>query len=134
MLNLSSPRFLRSVVWLDAVTGLLLGALHLALTDLLAAWFGLPTALLQVSGLLLLGFAGLAITIARGRPLQRRLLWCLVGGNLLWAAASLALWAGPLLAPTLLGQGYLLVHAVAVAGLAELQWWGARRPAGMAAA
>ena len=124
---ISSPRFLRAVVWFDASTGVLLGALHLLLTAPLAEWLGLPAGLLQVTGVMLLGYAALAIAIARSEPMPRGWLWVLIGGNLAWAAASLVLLLGSTLTPTLLGQAYLLVHVVSVALLAELQWWGVRR-------
>lgn len=128
MFNLmSSPRFLRAVVWFDASTGVLLGALHLLLTAPLAEWLGLPAGLLQVTGVMLLGYAALAIAIARSEPMPRGWLWVLIGGNLAWALASLVLLLGSTLTPTLLGQAYLLVHVVSVALLAELQWWGVRR-------
>ena len=135
MFNLmSSPRFLRAVVWFDASTGVLLGALHLLLTEPLAAWLGLPAALLQASGAMLLGYAALAIAIARSEPMPRGWLWVLIVGNFAWAVASLALLLSSMLAPTLLGQVYLVVHVVSVALLAELQWFGVRRLPAWAAA
>ncbi|WP_440113424.1 hypothetical protein [Acidovorax sp. BL-A-41-H1] len=124
---MSSPRFLRAVVWFDASTGVLLGALHLLLTAPLAEWLGLPAGLLQVTGVMLLGYAALAIAIARSEPMPRGWLWVLIAGNFAWAVASLALLLGSTHTPTLLGQAYLLVHVVSVALLAELQWWGVRR-------
>lgn len=124
---ISSPRFLRAVVWFDASTGVLLGALHLLLTAPLAEWLSLPAGLLQATGVMLLGYAALAIAIARSEPMPRGWLWVLIAGNLAWAAASLVLLLGSTLTPTLLGQAYLLVHVVSVALLAELQWWGVRR-------
>ena len=122
-----SPRFLRAVVWFDASTGVLLGTLHLLLTAPLAEWLGLPAGLLQVTGVLLLGSAALAVAIARAEPMPRGWLWVLIGGNFGWALASLVLLWGSALTPTLLGQAYLWVHVVSVARLAELQWMGARR-------
>lgn len=128
MFNLiSSPRFLRAVVWFDASTGVLLGALHLLLTEPLAQWLGLPAGLLQVSGVLLLGYAALAAAIARCEPMPRGWLGVLIVGNFAWVVVSLVLLLGSALAPTLLGQAYLLVHVVSVALLAELQWFGVRR-------
>ncbi|PJI98723.1 hypothetical protein CLU85_3554 [Acidovorax sp. 69] len=124
---MSSPRFLRAVVWFDASTGLLLGALHLLLTAPLAEWLGLPPGLLQVTGALLLGYAALAVAIAQSEPMPRGWLWLLIVGNFAWALASLALLLGSALTPTLLGQAYLMVHGVSVAALAELQWLGVRR-------
>ena len=135
MFNLmSSPRFLRAVVWFDASTGVLLGVLHLLLTAPLAEWLGLPAGLLQVTGAMLLGYAALATSIARSEPMPRGWLWVLIVGNFAWALASLALLLGPAAAPTLPGQAYLLVHVVSVALLAELQWMGVRRLPAWAAA
>lgn len=135
MFNLmSSPRFLRAVVWFDALTGLLLGALHLLLTVLLSDVLGLPAGLLQMSGVMLLGYAALATAIAWSEPMPRGWLWALIVGNFAWALASLVILLGSAMTPTLLGQAYLLVHVVSVALLAELQWMGVRRGRGWAAA
>ena len=132
---MSSPRFLRAVVWFDASTGVLLGALHLLLTAPLAEWLGLPPGLLQVTGAMLLGYAALAIAIARSEPMPRGWLWVLIVGNFAWALACLALLLGSAPAAlTLLGQAYLLMHGVSVALLAELQWLGVRRLHARAAA
>lgn len=130
-----SLRFLRSVLWFDASTGYGLGALHLAMPALLSQWLGLPAALLQASGVLLLGFAVLATAIARADPIPRGWLTLLVFGNACWALASLGLLLGAALEPPFLGQAYLLVHVVSVAALAAAQWGGLRRlrvPAAMA--
>jgi hypothetical protein len=128
MLNLlSTPSVLRAVLWFDASTGVLLGAVHLLFTALLAESLGLPPGLLTVTGVMLLGYAALAITISRAPAAQRGLLWVLIFGNFAWALASLALLLGSAVTPTLLGQAYLLVHVVSVSLLAELQWMGVRR-------
>ncbi len=124
---LSSPRFLRAVVWFDASTGVLLGALHLLFTAQLSEWLALPASLLQVSGVLLLGYAALAAAIARSEPMPRGWLWVLIVGNFAWALGSVALLLGSALTPTPLGQAYLAVHVASVALLAELQWFGVRR-------
>lgn len=131
---LSSPSVLRTTVWFDASTGVLLGAAHLLLTSQLAEWLGLPASLLMGTGVALLVYAALAIRIASARSMPRGLLWLLIVGNLAWALASLVLLLGSAVQPTLLGQGYLLVHVVSVALLAELQWMGVRRLPGLATA
>ena len=53
---------------------------------------------------------------------------------LLALLASLALLLGNAVAPTFLGQAYLVVHVVSVAVIAELQWMGVRRLPAWAAA
>lgn len=131
---LSSPSTLRAVVWFDASTGVLLGALHLLLTASLAEWLGLPASLLTVTGVMLLGYAALAITIARAPAMPRGLLWVLIVGNFAWALASLGLLLGSTVAPTALGQVYLWMHVLPTVVMAELQWMGARRLPRLAAA
>ncbi|MES2613180.1 MAG: hypothetical protein V4679_23210 [Pseudomonadota bacterium] len=131
---LSSPSFLRAVVWFDAATGVLLAALHLALTDTLAGWLGLPAGLVSASGLALIGFALLAAVIAGQRQTPRGLLALLVAGNAAWALSSLGLLLSSAVAPTGWGQAYLAVHVVSVGLLAELQWFGMRRLPSMATA
>lgn len=130
-----SLRFLRTVLWFDASTGYGLGALHLAAPALLMHWLGLPAALLQVSGVMLLGFALLATALARADRIPRGWLAVLVLGNACWALASLGLLLGTALEPPFWGQAYLLMHVVSVAVLAAAQWGGLRRlraPAAMA--
>ena len=126
--TLSSPqRWLRAVVWFDALTGLLLGSLHLLLTAQLSQWLGLAPGLLNASGVMLLGYAALAAAIAGSAALPRGALWVLAAGNAAWSLASLALLLGAAAAPSVLGQAYLLVHVVSVALLAVLQWRGLRQ-------
>ncbi len=124
---LSSPSFLRAVVWFDASTGVLLAALHLALTEPLAQWLGLPAGLVSASGIALIGYAVLAIAIASQRSTPRGLLWLLIVGNAAWVLGSLALLLSSAIAPTVWGQAYLVVHVLSVGMLAELQWFGVRR-------
>ncbi|MCO4094079.1 MAG: hypothetical protein HEQ37_08700 [Acidovorax sp.] len=122
-----SSRFLRAVLWFDASTGYGLGALHLGVPALLSQVLGLPAALLQVSGVMLLGFALLATALARADRIPRGWLAVLVLGNACWALTSLGLLLGSALEPPFLGQAYLLVHVVSVAVLAAAQWAGLRR-------
>ena len=121
---IQSVRFLRAVLWFDAATGLLLGSLHLFAAPLLAQWLELPSALLRSTGVMLLGYAALAAFLAASPVLSRRCLLVLILGNAAWALASLAVLVGVTPPPSLLGQAYLLMHAVAVATLAGLQWSG----------
>ena len=65
---------------------------------------------------------------------RRPLLGALVVGNFAWVAACGVLLFHGAVSPTPLGQAYLVVQAVAVLVLAELQWMALRRtrPAAMA--
>ena len=132
--SLTSPAGLRRVLWADALSGSGSAALHLALTGSLSTLLGLPGVLLTGSGIALLVYVALAGSLALQATPSRALLSLLVIGNFAWVAACLVLLVGSQVAPTLLGQAYLVVQAVAVLVLAELQWMALRRrqPAALA--
>jgi hypothetical protein len=125
----ASARFLRRVLWLDAVTGLATGALQLLLPGYLAVLLGLPETLLLEAGWALLGFAA-GITFLATRPLIPPAgVWLLIAGNVAWALACLALIFGGTFTPTLLGTVFLAVQAFWVCLMAELEWVGLRKAA-----
>ncbi|MCJ0764239.1 hypothetical protein [Variovorax terrae] len=130
---LSSPHFLRNVLWADAVSCLATGLLQVLFTGAAAQLLGLPAALLAWSGLFLLAYAGAVAYLATRKPVPRAAVWAIVAGNLGWAAGCVGLLAGGWLAPTLLGQAYVVVQALTVAVLAELQFFGLRKGAARAA-
>jgi hypothetical protein len=114
---------LPQVLCLDAGSGLAMGALMCALPGPLAAWFGLPQALLFWAGLGLFPAAGLMLLAAAWRAARRPLAWAIVLGNLAWALASLAL---PLVLPAVTGLGAVVVvgQALVVLALAWFEWRG----------
>ena len=132
--SLTSPAGLRRVLWADALSGSGSAALHLALTGSLSSLLGLPEALLTGSGIALLLYVALAGSLALQSSPPRALLGALVIGNFAWVLACIALLFGGLVSPTPLGQAYLVVQAVAVLVLAELQWMAMRRMRGTAMA
>ena len=127
MLNIQSPFFLRRILLADAVTCVATGLLMLAGASVLEPWLGLPAALLQTAGALLLPIAGF-IMYAGTRPmLSRSMVRMIIAGNALWVAASIALLMSGWITPTTIGQAFVVVQAVAVAVLAELEYIGIRR-------
>lgn len=112
---------LRHVLWLDALTcvatGLLLSVMHLKLAE----WLGLPAPLLLYAGLSLFPIAAFMAWTAQ-RPAAPAV-WLVIGGNVLWVLGSLAVLA---LSPTAIGYAFVIVQAVAVAVLAELEYMGLR--------
>ncbi|WP_137920287.1 hypothetical protein [Hydrogenophaga sp. 2FB] len=125
--TLTSSTGLRLVLWADALSGSATAVLHLALAGSLSALLGLPTGLLSASGILLLLYVALAGLLALQSTPPRALLGALIVGNFAWVAACLVLLFGGAVSPTPLGQAYLVVQAVAVFVLAELQWMALRR-------
>ena len=126
---LSSSHFLRNVLRADAISCVASGALQLLFTGLLARLLGLPEPLLLGTGAFLVVYAAAVAFISTREPIPRAIVWLLVAGNALWALGCVALLLGNAAAPTLLGQAYVLVQALIVAVLAELQYFGLRRNA-----
>jgi hypothetical protein len=123
---ITSPRFLPAVLWADAASCAATGALQLAAAPLLARWFGLDAVLLMVTGALLLAVAAFGALLARSAPIPRAGVWVLIAGNLGWllgCAELLFTGAGG----NTLGQAWIVLQAIVVGVLAELEWTALRR-------
>ena len=123
----ASPLILRRVLWLDAATGVATGLLQVLLAAWLAPLLGLPESLLVMSGWALFGYVALIAWIATRPVIAPALVWLLIVANGAWVLGCLALLFGGLVAPTLMGQGFIAVQALAVGLLMELQCLGVRR-------
>ncbi|HEY8355841.1 MAG TPA: hypothetical protein VIL30_00160 [Ramlibacter sp.] len=122
-----TPRLLRAVLWADAASGAATALLHLAVPDVLGPALGLSPWLLTASGAALIGYVALAASLASRAAPPRGGVLALAFANIGWAIGCLALlFAGA--AGTGLGQAYLVVQAVAVGVLGEVQWLAVRRP------
>lgn len=122
----SSPRFLPTVLWVDAASAAGSGLLQVSAASLLAGWLGLPSVLLSASGIALFAFAALAAWSAHARPMPRAAVYVLIAANAAWVLGCVELLVtGTTL--TELGQAFLVVQALFVAALAELEWMGLRR-------
>lgn len=126
---ISSPNFLRHVLRADALSCLACGLLQVVFTGTMAQLLGLPQALLAYTGEFLLVYAAVVAFISTREPLPRPLVWGLVAGNLAWALGCVLLLLSGRVAPSLLGTAYVVVQALTVAVLAELQFFGLRRAA-----
>ena len=124
----ASPRFLRAVLVADAASGAATALLHLTAAGALSSLLGLSAPLLVGSGLALIAYVAAAAWLASCDPVPRGQLAALIAGNWAWVGACIVLLATGA-ASTPLGQAYLVVQAVAVGALAELQWLGMRRVA-----
>ena len=112
---------------LDLSTGIPTAALLIAGADVLAPLLGLPVALLRNAGFVLLPFAALlALTLAAARP-HRLAAWSIIEINLAWVAASFYVLYGAGLAPAAAGEALVIAQALAVLGIAALQFAGWRR-------
>ncbi|MFC5521382.1 hypothetical protein [Polaromonas jejuensis] len=126
---ISSPNFLRNVLRVDALSCVACGLLQVALTGTMARLLGLPETLLAYTGEFLLMYAAAVAFISTRKPVPRSLVWALVAGNLAWAAGCVLLLVSGRVSPSMLGLAYVVVQALTVAVLAELQFFGLRRSA-----
>ena len=124
----SSSKWLRRVLIADGAMGLAVAAVHLLAGAVLAGWLALPSPLLLGSGVFLIGWGLWLVALGRSPHLGAAAVWTVIGGNVLWALAALALWSGAGgVEGNPWGRAYLLLHALLVLVLADLEWFGLRR-------
>jgi hypothetical protein len=128
--TLAPSRLLRLALGGDAVASGAMGGLMLGAGAALAGPLGLPTALLQGAGALLLPYAALVGWMSRRAALPAWWVRAVIGLNLAWTAESLLLPAVGFVAPTMLGAALLAGQALAVAGFAVAQAIGLRQSRG----
>jgi hypothetical protein len=125
----SGSTFLRRVLVADAAISGATGVLMMAGAPMLAPALGIPAELLRWAGLSLLPFAALVVHLSRRAHLARGGVGTVIALNAAWVVASVALLVSGQVAPTTLGYAFVIVQAVAVAGLADLQYFGLRKTA-----
>ena len=119
--------FLRRVLALDSLSCLMMGLLMGLGAPSLAPLFGLPEPLLRFAGLALLPLATFIGWLASRPNPPRPLVWVVILGNLGWTAESF-ITLGQSQA-TALGTAFVSAQAVAVLGLALLEYAGIRKAA-----
>ncbi|KJV10850.1 hypothetical protein VZ95_02285 [Elstera litoralis] len=119
--------FLRCALLLDALASGAMGLLLLLAGRWLHPWLGLPEPLMVWGGLALLPYALLLIFLARRPAVRRAAIHAVIGANLVWVGDSVVLLLSGWVTPTLLGEGFVLAQAAAVAVFAGLQTVGLRR-------
>ena len=122
----TSP-FLRRVVLADAATSGVTGLLMMLGAGFLAELLGMPAALLDYAGLVLLPFAALVAYLATRESLWRSAVWAVIACNALWAADSVLLLLTGWIEANKLGVAFVIAQALVVAVLAELEYVGLRR-------
>ena len=130
---IASP-FLRRALFADTIfSGV--GAVGMTLdAGLLAPLLTLPEGLIRETGLILIAYTLLVGWLAMRPTVQRGLVMAVIAINAAWTVASIALLFSGAVSPNLLGEIAVLAQAIATGVLAELQYIGLRRSAGMVAA
>jgi glucose dehydrogenase len=123
---------LRLALLADAVVSATAGLVQVAGGAPLSSLLGLPASLLSWSGLFMLVYAASLVWLARGAARPSALVAVVVVGNMIWAAACIAVWALGIVSPSALGVAYLVMQAIAVFALAAWQFtgWRASPPVG----
>ena len=123
----NSQSLLRRALWADAIASGATGLLLLAAAGPLSALLGPHTGFLRPVGLGFLPWAALLVWLATRDDIPRRIAWAVVALNLLYAVDSVLLLFTGWVELTTFGYVFVVVQALAVAGLAELQYFGLRR-------
>jgi hypothetical protein len=126
--------FLRRAIQADAIFS---GASAVLLTSgagELAPLLKLPEALLRETGLFLVAYAALVGWLGTRPSMPKALLVIVIAGNAAWTLASIALLFSGAVTPNLLGEVFVVMQAIVVGALAELQYVGLRRSGGAMAA
>lgn len=131
MHTIHPSRFLKVALLVDALVSGLVAVLQLLAGKLLTSLLALPAMLLFESGVFLVGYVALLVTMARSQRLWSWLVLAIVVGNVGWALGCLGLLQLLPAAPSALGTAYLLLQAAAVLVFAGLEWagWRASSPA-----
>ena len=121
------PQFLRYVLIADAIASGATGALMILGAGYLAGWLAIPAGLLFEAGLILVPYVLLVAIVATRPVVAVSAVWFIIACNALWTVGSFALLVSGLIAPNALGYAFVIVQALAVALLGELQYVALRR-------
>jgi hypothetical protein len=126
--------FLRRAIQADAIFSGVSALLLSFGAGALASLLNLPEALLRETGLFLIAYAALVGWLGTRPSMPKALVGMVIAGNAAWTLASIALLFSSAVMPNLLGEAFVVVQAVVVGVLAELQYIGLRRSGGAVAA
>ena len=124
MSDLAGQRFLRRVLYLDAATCAVLGALLAVDSAMVGGLTALSPRIVHVAGISLLPIAAFLVLVASRPAIPPAGVAVILAGNLAWIAASIGLLGLDRAAPNGLGVACVLTQAAAVAGFAALEYRG----------
>lgn len=124
MSALQPTPMLRNALLLDGLLSGVTGLLLVLAAGWLGAFLELPRLLLLVAGSALLPFAALLVWLSNRAEISRQAIWAVIAVNALWVIDSLLVLVIGWVSPNLFGYAFVIAQALAVALLAELQWFG----------
>lgn len=122
---------LQTVLKFDAATCILMAALLILASRLVAGMTAIPAPLLFWAGMILLPVSGVMAILSLSTNVPAWAVRLVVGGNIAWVLASLLLPVFGAFSPNGLGWVFVLVQAAVVAAFAWLEWITARHPAAL---
>jgi len=122
--------FLRRAIQADAIFSGVSAVLLTFGAGELAPLLNLPEALLRETGLFLVAYAALVGWLGTRPTMPRALVTIVIAGNAAWTLASIVLLFSGAATPNLLGEAAIVMQAIVVGALAELQFIGLRRSGG----
>jgi hypothetical protein len=125
-MSIQPSSLLRKALMVDAAASGALGIVCLAGSSLLPGLLGLPHGFLMAVGSACLLWAAITGFAATRQVLPSVAVWAIIGLNAVWVLESIVLLFG-WLQPTGLGTAFVVLQAIIVAILAELQFVGFKR-------
>jgi len=119
--------FLRRALLADALVSAAAGVLMSFGADALAPLLGLPAGLLLGAGVVLFPWTAALLWMTRQTAVRTAAVWAVIVLNVAWAAESVWVALGGVVQPSVLGQVFIAVQALAVVAFAELEFIGMRR-------
>jgi hypothetical protein len=119
--------FLRRAIVGDAIITGAMAVLLVAAAGVLAPLLNLPESFLREVGIFLIVYAALVGFLGSRDLMPKLAVWLVIGANALWAIDSIALLFTSWVQPNMLGQAFVVMQAVTVAVIAELQYIGLKR-------
>lgn len=125
-MSVANNPLLRNALYLDSAISIVAGAAMAAGSGPLSSLLGIPSGLLFWVGLALVPFGIFLASVARSDRASRLAVLDILIINTLWVAASFAILATGVIEPTMLGAAFIVVQALAVAGLTVAEFAGFR--------
>jgi hypothetical protein len=120
-------RLLRKALLADALLSGITAVILALGAGVLAVPFGLAVGLLRGSGIILIPYAAFVARLGAQTRIQRPLVFAVVACNVVWALDSVLLLFSGWVEPTISGEVFVMLQAVVVAVIAELEFVGLRR-------
>jgi hypothetical protein len=115
------------VLLIDAVTSAASGLAMIVFAELLASVSQLPVNLISEAGIVLLPFAAFVGFVASRSEPARFAVWAIIALNIVWVVDSIGLLFTGWVAPNAVGHAVVIVQAMGVLVLADLEYMGLRR-------